>query len=175
MRSCIIHDTCINSEEDLLFWWYMELCVDFLSLLLITWFCRRDIGKASVKHGLKGAEKRLKKITLLAYPLSYMILLELMWSMYSVAMILSCALCCYFSIFCPFEYGIMTLFALHRRKKPPDLVSEGGKICVCSNYDYDLRYDYFIARQRFLAKVMCNSQMRGLSLGMKPAQTVEEL
>ena len=68
----------------------------------------------------------------------------------------------------------MTLFALPHRKKPPDFVSEGGKIRVSSNYDYDLRYDDLIARQRFLAKVMRNSQMRRSSLGVKPAQSVEE-
>ena len=182
MFSCIIYDTCIGFEEDLLFWRYIELCVDFLSFLLITWFHRRDIGETSVKHRLKGVEKRLKKITLLAY----MFLSELMWSTYSVAMFLICALCCYFSAFHPFEYGIMTLFALSHQKKPPDLVSEGGKIRVCSNYYYDPRYAYFIARQRFLAKVLHNSQMRTIvhreqlrspcrsSLDVKPAQTVEE-
>ena len=102
MLSCIIHDTCIGSEENFLFWQYMELCVDFLSPLLITWFRRREIGETSVKHGLKGVDKKLKKITLLAYPWSYMIISELMWSMYLVAMFLNCALYCYFSIFCPF-------------------------------------------------------------------------
>ena len=170
----MIYDTCIGSEEDLLFWWYMELCVDLLSFLLITWFRRRDIGETHVKHGLKGVKNRLKKITLRAYPRSYMILSELMWSMYYVAMFLNCALSCYFSVFRPFEYGILTLFALHRRKKPPDLVSEGGKIRVCSNYDYDLRYFYFIARQRFPAKVLRNSHMRRSSLGVKPAHIVKE-
>ena len=174
MFSRMIYDTCIGSEEDLLFWWYMELCVDLLSFLLITCFRRRDIGETHVKHGLKGVKKRLNKITLLAYPRSYMILSELMWSMYSVAMFLNCALSCYFSVFRPFEYGILTLFALPRRKKPPDLVSEGGKIRVCSNYDYDSRYFYFIARQRFLAKALRNSQMRRSSLGVRPAQIVEE-
>ncbi len=153
----------------------MGLCVDLLSFLFIlTCSRRRDIDETQVKHGLKGVKKRLNKITLLAYPRSYMILSELMWSMYSVAMFLNCALSCYFSVFRPFEYGILTLFALPRRKKPPDLVSEGGKIRVCSNYDYDSRYFYFIARQRFLAKVLRNSQMRRSSLGVKPAQIVEE-
>ena len=140
----MIYDKCIGYEEDLLFWRYIELCVDLLSFLLITCVRRRDIGETHVKHGLKGVKKRLNKITLLAYPRSYMILSELMWSMYSVAMFLNCALSCYFSVFRPFEYGILTLFALPHRKKPPDLVSEGGKIRVCSNYDYDSRYFYFI-------------------------------
>ena len=89
-----------------------------------------------------------------------MILSELMLSMYSVAMLLNYVLHCYCSVFRPFEYGIMFLFALHRRKKPLDLVSEGGKQSVCSKYCYDLRYDYFIARQRFLEKVLHNSQLQ---------------
>ena len=103
-----------------------------------------------------------------------MILSELIWSMYSVQMFFNCALSCYFSVFRPFEYWILTLFALPRRKKPPDLVSKGGNIRVCSNYDYDSRYFYFIARQRFVAKVLRNSHMRRSSLSVKAAQIVEE-
>ena len=76
-------------------------------------------------NGLKGTKKRLKKITLFAYPRAYMIFTELMWNMYSVAMLLRCALSSFGAIYCPFEYGVVALFALPRLKKPPDLVSEG--------------------------------------------------
>ena len=85
------------------------MCVDLMSILFVTCFRRRDNSETHVKHELKGVKKRLKKRTLLSYPLSYMILSELMWSMYSVAMFLNCALSCYFSIFRLSEYGILTL------------------------------------------------------------------
>ena len=160
MVSRIVSDICIGSKENIVFWRYIEICANFLSFLLIMWFHQGVISKTILKHRLKGVEKRLGKITLLTNPWSYMILSELMWSMYSVAMLLNCALCCYCCVFHPFEYGIMSLLALHCCKKPPDLISEGGQLHVCSNYDYDSRCDYFIARQRFLAKVLRNSQLR---------------
>ena len=183
MCSPIISDKCIGSEEDLLFWRYMELCVDFFvnfayNVVLLK-ENRRDTCEAWTEGCREEAETDNPScLSVVLYDFS-----ELMWSMYSVAMFLNCALCCYFSVFRPFEYGIMTLFALPRQKKPPDLVSEGSKIRVCSNYDYDSRYDYFIARQQFLAKVLCDSLMRTIvhheqsrrsSMGVKPAQTVEE-
>ena len=104
--------------------------------------------------GPKGERKRLNAIILLAYPRSYMIFTALMWNMYSVAMILSCALSCFGTVFRPFEYGFIRLFAMPRLKKPPDLVSEGGKIHCSNVYDYDSKYDYFIRRQKYLGKVL---------------------
>ena len=62
--------------------------------------------------GLKGTKKCLNKITLFAYLWAYMIFTELMWSMYSVAMLLRCALSSFGAIYCPFEYGIVAIFAL---------------------------------------------------------------
>ena len=104
--------------------------------------------------GPKGERKRLNSITILAYPRSYMIFTELMWSMYSVAMILCCALSCFGTVFRPFEYVFIRLFALPRLKKPPVLVSEGGKIRCSNVYDYDSRYDYFIKRHQYIGKVL---------------------
>ena len=40
------------------------------------------------------------------------------------------------------------------KKKPPDLISEGGKIRCSNVYDYDSKYDYFIKRQQYLGKVL---------------------
>ena len=64
-----------------------------------------------------------------------------------MAMILCCALSCFGAVFHPFEYGFICLFVLPRLKKPPDLVSEGGKIRCSNIYDYDSKNDYFIKRQ----------------------------
>ena len=157
-----------NTTGDM-FWFCMEVCVDLIAFcLLIRRPRRRETGVTCANDGgPKGERKRLNSITLLAYPRSYIIFTELPWSMWSIAIILNCALRCYFCVFQPFKYGFICLFALPCRKKPPDLVSEGGKIRVCSNY-------YFINRQRFLAKVLRKSNLRKLSLDVKPAHVVAE-
>ena len=157
-----------NTTGDM-FWFCMEVCVDLIAFCLLIRRPRwRETGVTCANDGgPKGERKRLNSITLLAYPRSYMIFTALMWNMYSVAMILCCALSCFGTVFRPFEYGFIRLFALPRLKKPPDLVSEGGKIRPCSNY-------YFINRQRFLAKVLRKSNLRKLSLDVKPAHVVAE-
>ena len=144
-----------NTTGDI-FWLCMEVCVDLIALcMLIHRSCRREPGVTCANNfGPKGERKRLNSITILAYPRSYMIFTELMWNMYSVAMILCCALSCFGAVFRPFEYGFIRLFALPRLKKPPDLVSEGGQIHSSNVYDYDSRYDYFIKRQQYLGKVL---------------------
>ena len=95
-----------NTTGDI-FCFCMEVCVHLIALCMLICSPRRREPGVTCAHnfGPKGERKRLNLITLLAYPRSYMIFTELMWSMYSVAMILCCALSCL---------------------KPPDLVSEGG-------------------------------------------------
>ena len=142
-----------NTTGDI-FWFRMEVCVDLIALCML--ICRPRQRETDVtcanNDGPKGERKRLNSITLLAYPWSYMIFTELMWNMYSVAMILSCALSCFGAVFRPFEYGFIRLFALPRLKKPPDLVSEGGKISCSSVYNYDSKYDYLLSTKIILAK-----------------------
>ena len=139
-------------------WFCVEICVDLCIILLLRGLRRRDTGVTSkcVSASLKGTKKRVKRYTLLAYPRAYMIFSELMWSMWSVAMLIRCALCSFGTVYCPFEYGIVAIFALPRMKKPPDLVSEGDGYIRCSrslfSSSYDSKYDYFITRQRFLAR-----------------------
>lgn len=121
--------------DSFLFWFCVEICVDLFVFILIRSFRRRDTGVTSnrlTNNGLKGTKKRLKKITLFAYPRAYMILTALMWNMYSVAMLLRCALSSFGAIYCPFEYGVVAIFALPRLKKPPDLVSEKDGHIRCS-------------------------------------------
>ena len=145
-----------------LFWCCVEACVDFYALcLLIRGTRRRETGVTCANENrLNGVRKRFNSITLLAYPRSYMIFTELMWSMYSVAMFLCCALSCFDMVFRPFEYGVIRLFALPRLKKPPDLVSEGGTVRCANVNNYDSRYDYYIMRQQFLLKVLSKQHMR---------------
>ena len=139
-------------------WFCVEICADLCIILLLRGFRRRDTGVTSNSNcaSLKGTKKRVKRYTLLAYPRAYMIFSELMWSMWSVAMLIRCALCSFGTVYCPFEYGIVAIFALPRMKKPPDLVSEGDGYIRCSrslfSSSYDSKYDYFITRQRFLAR-----------------------
>ena len=45
---------------------------------------------------------------------------EIMWSMYSIAMLLWNDLHCFGVIYCPFQYGVVALFCVPRAKKPPD-------------------------------------------------------
>ena len=144
-----------NTPGDI-FWFCMEVCVDLIAFcMLIRRPCRRETGVTCANNdGPKGERNWLNSMTLLAYPRSYMSFTELMWNMYSVAMILSCALSCLGAVFRPFEYGFIRLFALPRLKKPTDLVSEGGKIRCSYDYDYDSRYDYFIKQQSYLGKVL---------------------
>ena len=152
--------------DSFLFWFCVEICIDLFVFFLIRSLRRRDTGVTSnrLSFGLKGTKKRLNKITLLAYPRAYMIFTELMWSMYSVAMLLRCALSLFGEIYCPFNYGVVAIFALPRIKKPPDLVSEGDGHIRCSRSlfasSYDSRYDYYIARQRFMAKKIRMHQLR---------------
>ena len=43
-----------------------------------------------------------------------------MWSMYSITMLLCNELRCFGVVYCPFQYGIISLFCVPRMKKPPD-------------------------------------------------------
>ena len=43
-----------------------------------------------------------------------------MWSMHIIAMLLSNELRCVGVVYCPFQYGIISLFCMPRMKKPPD-------------------------------------------------------
>ena len=116
MISCILLGT-YNTTGDI-FWFCMEVYVDLIALCMLIRRHRRretDVMCAS-NDGPKGERKMLNSITLLAYPRSYIIFTELMWSMYSVAMILSCALSCFGAVFRPFEYGFIRLFASPRLK-----------------------------------------------------------
>ena len=144
-------------------WFCVEICVDLCVIWLLRGLRRRDTGVTSNFASLKGTKKRVKRYTLLAYPRAYMIFSELMWSMWSVAMLIRCALCSFGTVYCPFEYGIVALFALPRMKKPPDLLSEGDGHIRCSrslfSSSYDSKYDYFIARQRYLAKQLRMHQL----------------
>ena len=54
------------------------------------------------------------------YPCRWLILSKIMWSMYSIAMLLWNDLRCFCVIYCPFQYGVVALFCVPRMKKPPD-------------------------------------------------------
>jgi len=84
------------------FWVCAEFCIDLFVFVLIQSFRRRDTGVTSnrLSFGLKGTKKRLNKIMLFAYPRAHMIFTELMWSMYSVATLLRCALSSFGAIYC---------------------------------------------------------------------------
>ena len=92
-KSLGFHET----TDSFVFWsWFcVEICVDLFVILLLRGLRRRDTGVTSkcVFASLKGTKKRVKRYTLLAYPRAYMIFSELMWSMWSVAMLIRCALC----------------------------------------------------------------------------------
>ena len=131
-------------------WFFVEMCADLFVFSLLRGLRRRDTGGTTMC--LIDCPKGVKKI-----------FSELMWSMWSVAMLIRCALCSFGTVYCPFEYGIVALFALPRMKKPPDLVSEGDGHIRCSrslfSSSYDSKYDYFIARQRYLAKQLRMHQL----------------
>ena len=153
----------INTITDVL-WFCFEVCVDLFVASLICGLRRRETGVTlSSSSGLKGTKKRMNKVTLFAYPRAYMIFSELMWSMYSVAMILRCALRLFGTVYLPFDYGVVVIFVIPRLKKPPDLVSEGDGHIRCSrtlfSLSYDSKYDYFITRQRFIAKQLRMHQL----------------
>mgnify|MGYP000010813628 FL=1 len=78
---------------------------------------RRETGGRGT--GCIGARKRAAATTIIAYPCAWLILSNLMWSMYSVAMMLSCSL----NDFGCFHIGdvfIPRIIVLPRPKKPPD-------------------------------------------------------
>ena len=54
------------------------------------------------------------------YPRTWFISSEIMWSLYSIAMLLSNELRCFGVVYCPFQCGIISLFCMPRVKKPPD-------------------------------------------------------
>ena len=54
------------------------------------------------------------------YPCRWLILSEIMWIIYSIAMLLLNDLRCFGIIYCPFQYGVVALFCVPRIKKPPD-------------------------------------------------------
>ena len=54
------------------------------------------------------------------YPCRWLILSKIMWSMYSIAMLVCNDLRCFGVIYCPFQYGVVALFCMPRIKKPPD-------------------------------------------------------
>ena len=147
-------------------WFCVEICIDLCVIWLLRGLRRRDTGVTSncTLASLKGTKKRVKRYMLLAYPRAYMIFSNLMWSMWSVAMLIRCALSSFGTVYCPFEYGIVAIFALPRMKKPPDLVSEGDGYIRCSrslfSSSYDSKYDYFITRQRFLARKLRMHQLK---------------
>ena len=55
-----------------------------------------------------------------AYPCRWLILSNIMWSMWSTAMLVCNNLRCFGVIYCPFRYGVVALFCVPRIKKPPD-------------------------------------------------------
>ena len=95
-------------------WFFVEMCADLFVFSLLRGLRRRDTGGTTMclLDCPKGVKKRVKRYTLLAYPRAYMIFSELMWSMWSVAMLIRCALCSFGTVYCPIEYGIVALFAL---------------------------------------------------------------
>ena len=94
----------------------------FIGLLLVQFVytnpdCRRETGSRGI--GCIGAHKRAAATALYVYPCSWFILSHLMWTMYSVAMMLSCLL----HDFGCFHIGnvfILHIIILTRHKKPPN-------------------------------------------------------
>ena len=54
------------------------------------------------------------------YPCRWLILSEIMWSMYIIAMLLPNDLRCFGVIYCPFQYVVVALFCVSQIKKPLD-------------------------------------------------------
>ena len=79
------------------------------------------------------------------YPYGWLILSEIMWSMYSIVMLLWNNLRCFGVIYCPFHYGVVALFYVPRAKKPPDPDWTGELTLVKGILDLNnlLCYKYF--------------------------------
>ena len=54
------------------------------------------------------------------YPCRWLILSDIMWTMYSILMLVCNNLLCFGVFYCPFQYGVVVLFCMPRMKKPPD-------------------------------------------------------
>ena len=54
------------------------------------------------------------------YPCRWLILSEIMWCMYIIAMLVCKDLCCFGVLYCPFQYGVVALFCMPQMKKLPD-------------------------------------------------------
>ena len=99
---------------DDIFWFCVEVCVDCLAYSLLHRPRQRDTGVTSENHnGLNGTNKRLSKVTLFAYLWAYLIFTKLMWSMYSVAMLSSCALCCFGAAFARLSMVLFVFLLCH--------------------------------------------------------------
>ena len=84
---------------------------------------QQDIPAGSIEKALLSC--------LQVYPCRWLILSEIMWSIYSIAMLLSNKLRCFDVVYCPFQYGIISLFCMPQMKKPADPNWNGEFVLVC--------------------------------------------
>ena len=77
-----------------------------------------EIHKKSLLTVKKKATHSVFNLKLIVYPWAWFIYWEIMWSMYSVAMLLSCSLKRFGLLYC-FDYGVPQIIIKPKLKKPP--------------------------------------------------------
>ena len=116
----------------------LEVCIALVLFYSILWNRRRETDVKEAPRLLplrrKAVQTPFKKSfhyinyiemrspeesALKVLPCRWLIFSEVMWNMWSVAMVLGCKLDRFGVVYSPFEYGIIKLFALPRIKRPP--------------------------------------------------------
>ena len=128
----------IEETEDYFLFSCLEVCIALLLFCAILWRRRRETDeKEAPRFSLLQREAAVtnfrksksyinhtdlhspNKSTLMVLPCRWLVFSEIMWSMWSVAMLLGCRLDRFGVVYSPFEYGVVKLFALPRVKRPP--------------------------------------------------------
>merc|ERR1712226_1337872 len=83
-------------------------------------------------HCINYAELRPKRGNdLKILPCRWLIFSEIMWNMWSMAMLIGCKMSCFGVVYCQFEYGVVKIFAMPRKKKS-DYISETQRRAICA-------------------------------------------
>ena len=128
----------IDETEDYFIFSCLEVCIALLLFCAILWRRRREtdvkeaprfspLQREAVFTNVKFSKSNInqidlhlrKKSTFMVLPCRWLVFSEIMWSMWSMAMLLGCRLDRFGVVYSPFEYGVVKLFALPRAKRPP--------------------------------------------------------
>ena len=110
----------IHEEEYYVLFSVFEACYAIMIIYVQCKLARRRVSDGKLKFVFYDGQQDVPAVStgkallscLQVYPCRWLILSEIMWCMYSIAMLVCNDMRCIGVLYCPFQYGVVALFCM---------------------------------------------------------------